>query len=72
MPDDHGFYLAGPSGPERAGVLVVHDWYGLLPHVRAACDELAAAGLVALALDLYDGRTATTAAPPPTPRRRRR
>ena len=59
MPDDHGFYLAGPSGPERAGVLVVHDWYGLLPHVRAACDELAAAGLVALAPDLYDGRTAT-------------
>jgi dienelactone hydrolase len=66
MPDDHGFYLAGPSGPERAGVLVVHDWYGLLAHVRAACDQLAAAGLVALA------PTCTTAAPPPTPRRRRR
>jgi carboxymethylenebutenolidase len=59
MPDDHGFYLAGPSGPERAGVLVIHDWYGLPPHVRAACDQLAAAGLLALAPDLYDGRTAT-------------
>ena len=58
MPDDQGFYLAEPSGPGRAGVLVVHDWYGLLPHVRAVCDELAAAGLVALAPDLYDGRTA--------------
>ena len=66
MPDDQGFYLAEPSGPGRAGVVLVHDWYGLLPHVRAACDELAAAGLVALAPDR------TTAAPPPTPRRRRR
>src|SRR6266545_4553251 len=56
MPDHQGFYLAEPSGPGRAGVLVLHDWYGLLPHVRTACDELAAAGLVALAADLR-GRT---------------
>jgi carboxymethylenebutenolidase len=59
MADDQGFYLAEPSRAGRAGVLVVHDWYGLLPHVRAICDELAAAGLVALAPDLYDGRTTT-------------
>jgi carboxymethylenebutenolidase len=59
MPDHEGFYLAEPSGPGRAGVLVLHDWYGLLPHVRTACDELAAAGLVALAPDLYDGRITT-------------
>ena len=58
MPDDQGFYLAEPSAPARAGVVVVHDWYGQLPHVRAAADELAAAGLAALAVDLYDGRTA--------------
>jgi carboxymethylenebutenolidase len=60
MPEDTGDYLAEPAGQATAGVLVVHDWYGLLPHVRAACDELAAAGLVALAPDLYGGRTATT------------
>jgi carboxymethylenebutenolidase len=59
MPDDQGFYLAEPSGPARAGVVVVHDWYGRLPHVRAMADELAAAGLAALAVDLYDGRTTT-------------
>lgn len=60
MPEE-GFYLAEPSGRTAggAGVLVLHDWYGLLPHVRSACDELAAAGLVALAPDLYDGRTTT-------------
>jgi carboxymethylenebutenolidase len=59
MPDDQGFHLAEPSGPPRAGVVVVHDWYGQLPHVRAAADELAAAGLMAVAPDLYEGRTAT-------------
>ena len=59
MPEGTGDYLAEPAGQAAAGVLVVHDWYGLLPHVRAACDDLAAAGLVALAADLYGGRTAT-------------
>jgi carboxymethylenebutenolidase len=59
MSENVGGYLAEPAGPAAAGVLVAHDWYGLLPHVRAACDELAAAGLVALAPDLYGGRTTT-------------
>jgi carboxymethylenebutenolidase len=49
-------YVAAPevSGP---GVLVVHDGYGLLPHVRERCDDLAAAGFVALAPDLLEGST---------------
>ena len=49
----------GGSGP---GVLVVHDWYGLLPGVRAACDALAGAGFVAFAPDLYGGPATTDAA----------
>ena len=59
MTETDGTYLAEPPRPASAGVLVVHDWYGLLPHVRSAGDELAAAGLVTLAPDLYGGRTAT-------------
>jgi carboxymethylenebutenolidase len=59
MTETDGTYLAEPPPPASAGVLVVHDWYGLLPHVRTASDELAAAGLVTLAPDLYGGRTAT-------------
>jgi carboxymethylenebutenolidase len=59
MPDDQGFYLAEPTGPGRAGVVLVHDWYGQLPHVRTLADELAGAGLAALAVDLYGGRTTT-------------
>lgn len=56
-PDQRG-YVAGPRSGGGAGVLVVHDWYGLLPSVRERCDALADAGFVALAPDLYDGRTA--------------
>lgn len=50
-------YLSEPplSGP---GVVVVHDEWGMLPHVRQRCDWLAEAGFVALAVDLFDGRTA--------------
>jgi carboxymethylenebutenolidase len=59
MTETDGTYLAEPPRVAGAGVVAVHDWYGLLPHVRAASDELAAAGLVTLAPDLYDGRTAT-------------
>lgn len=48
-------YVAEPEQRPRARVLVVHDSYGLLPHVRFLCDELAAVGMVALAPDLFDG-----------------
>jgi carboxymethylenebutenolidase len=59
MDDDGRAYVAEPAGPPAGGVVVVHDWFGRLPHVRLACDDLAEAGLVALAPDLYDGRTTT-------------
>lgn len=45
--------------PGLPGVVVVHDWYGLLPHVRTLCDDLAAAGFAAVAVDLYEGATTT-------------
>jgi carboxymethylenebutenolidase len=51
-------YLAEAAGP-GPGVVVAHDWYGLLPSVRTACDALAGAGLTALAPDFYAGRTTT-------------
>ena len=54
MPD----YFAG-AGAGAPAVVVVHDWYGLLPHVVRLCDTLAEAGLTALAVDLYDGRSTT-------------
>jgi len=51
-------YVAEPQGTARGRVLVVHDAYGLLPHIRFLCDELAGEGMVALAPDLFGGTTA--------------
>lgn len=56
-------YLAEPGGA-GPGVLVVHDAWGLLPHVHRRCDQLASAGFVVFAPDLYQGLAAPN---PPTP-----
>jgi carboxymethylenebutenolidase len=50
-------YLSEPARP-GPGVLVIHDFYGTLPHVRELCDALAAAGFTALGPDLYFGQAA--------------
>ncbi len=42
-------------------VIVIHDWWGLNDSVRAMADRLAAEGYIVLAVDLYDGETATSA-----------
>ena len=53
-------YLAQPASGEGAGVLVLHAWWGLNDFFKALCRRLAGAGFVALAPDLYHGRTAAT------------
>jgi carboxymethylenebutenolidase len=53
-------YLAIPERGHGLGVLVLHAWWGLKPSFTSICDRLAAAGFVALAPDLYQGRTAAT------------
>lgn len=53
-------YLALPeaaTAPETPGVLVLHAWWGLTEPFREVCDGLAQAGFVALAPDLYGGKT---------------
>src|SRR5262249_35455500 len=48
-------YLA-TAGDPTGGVVVAHDRYGALPHLRARCELLARSGMTALAPDLYGGR----------------
>lgn len=48
-------YIAG-SGP---GVLVIQEWWGLVPHIKDVVDRFAAAGFTALAPDLYHGESST-------------
>ena len=53
-------YLAEPSHGSGPGVLVLHAWWGLTEPFRQVCDRLAEAGFVALAPDLYHGKTAAS------------
>lgn len=53
-------HLAVPASGHGPGVLVLHAWWGLNDDIKTVCDQLAEAGFVALAPDLYDGRIATT------------
>ena len=55
-------YLAEPTPGSGPGVLVLHAWWGLTQPFRHVCDRLAEAGFVALAPDLYRGKTAATVA----------
>ena len=48
-------YIAG-TGP---GVLVIQEWWGLVPHIKDVVDRFAAAGFTALAPDLYHGESST-------------
>ncbi len=51
-------YLAVPEGDGPFGaVILIHEWNGLVDRVRQVADSLAAEGYVALAADLYAGRT---------------
>jgi carboxymethylenebutenolidase len=53
-------YLAAPDTAGGPGVVVLHAWWGLTEPFRQVCDRLAQAGFVALAPDLYRGKTAAT------------
>jgi carboxymethylenebutenolidase len=44
-------------------VVVLHEWWGLVPHIKDVCDRFAAAGFTAFAPDLYDGVTAPETEP---------
>jgi carboxymethylenebutenolidase len=51
-------YLARPSSGSGPGVIVLQEWWGLVPHIEEIADRFAAEGFFALAPDLYHGETA--------------
>jgi carboxymethylenebutenolidase len=53
-------YLAIPEGGDAPGVLVLPAWLGLTDFFKGVCVRLAKSGFVALAPDIYHGKTATT------------
>ncbi len=53
-----GGYLAPAAGGSGPGVLVLQEWWGLVPQIKRVCDTLADEGFTALAPDLYHGELA--------------
>lgn len=51
-------YLAASTTGSGPGVLVIQEWWGLVPQIKRVCDRLAAEGFTALAPDLYHGEIA--------------
>ena len=54
-------YLAKPTiTGDYPGVVMIHEWWGLNDNIKEMADTLASHGYVVLAVDLYDGKVATT------------
>lgn len=57
-----GFLAVPKSGGTHPGIVVIHEWWGLTPWVREQTRKLAGQGYVAMAVDLYRGRSTTNPA----------
>ncbi len=52
-------YLSTPAKGAGPGLVVIQEYWGLVPHIEAVCDRFAAEGFTALAPDLFRGATAS-------------
>lgn len=51
-------FIAKPEGVSQApAVIVVHEWWGLTPHIEDITRRYAQEGFIAVAVDLYNGVT---------------
>src|SRR3954464_9104506 len=50
-----GGYVAPAHEGAGLGVIVIQEWWGLVPHIEDVCDRFAAEGFTALPPDLYGG-----------------
>ena len=55
--DCPGYFAPAEGG--GPGVIVIQEWWGIVPHIQDLCERFAAAGFSALAPDLYRGTTTT-------------
>jgi carboxymethylenebutenolidase len=54
-------YLARPAKEGvYPGLVLIHEWWGLNDNIREIAEDFAELGYVALAVDLYNGQTAST------------
>jgi carboxymethylenebutenolidase len=52
-------YLATPAEGQGIPIVVIQEWWGLVPHIEDVCDRFAGEGFTAIAPDLYHGESTT-------------
>jgi carboxymethylenebutenolidase len=50
-------YFAAPASGSGPAVVVVQEWWGIVPHIQDVVERFAREGFVAIAPDLYHGKT---------------
>ncbi len=56
-----GAYLSRPDTPGNGpALIVIHEWWGLVPHIKDVADRYASQGYVTVAPDLYGGAVGTS------------
>src|SRR5262249_29799329 len=51
-------FVARPDDVEKSpAVIIVHEWWGLNPHIEDVARRFADEGFIAVAVDLYEGKT---------------
>ena len=53
-------YLSTPASGKGPAVVVIQEWWGLVPHIQDVVDRFAREGFLAIAPDLYHGKTTTS------------
>jgi carboxymethylenebutenolidase len=54
------FWAHPEAGGNRPGLVLIHEWWGLTPHIRATVRRFAEMGFYTIAPDLYNGAVAQT------------
>lgn len=57
-----GFYAAPVKEGQYPGIVMIHEWWGLNDNIRTMARRLASFGYNVLAVDLYNGKVATSQA----------
>ncbi len=53
-------WFAKPAAGKGPAVIVIQEWWGLVPHVKDVTERFAKEGFLAFAPDLYHGKTTTS------------
>ena len=54
-----GYLASNAANASAPGVVLIQEWWGLVPHICDVADRLAAEGFTVLAPDLYNGESST-------------